>query len=695
MMHFTHRLGATTLVFVLALIVVTVSEARAQQAAAPVAAGVQSQDLHLFRSVGVVQFSPDGSLIAYTVQNREGPGRPYDQIWILDRATGQAKVLAGTEEGASNPVWSPDGRWIAYSGRRQGRSGVVISRPDGSEARLVAEVMGTNHPLPRSGASVAWSPDSRQIGFVSATPGPEPEEESEAGDPIVIRRYTYKTTGSDGFSYFNDNRRMHLFMADLEDGEVRQLTDGEFFEHSIAWSPTGEEILFVSNREPDHDLFFTYDLFALRVADGRIRQLTSLESVVYDPRWSPDGRTVAYLGTRRGLTSSETAMEDTHLWLMDADRTNRRELGADIDNRQGRADWSVDGRHVYFTVQERGHERLYRRPAAGGAPEVVIGVPGRVGSWSVAPDGSVAYAFHTAGDLPQLYLTRGGDTRKLTDLNQELLASRAIAPTESVLFETLDGFQVESFLTLPLRLEEAASRRHPLIVMIKGGPHGQQGPILDVKVQAYAARGWATLMVNYRGSTGYGQAFTDAIFRDQNGGEAMDVLQGTEAVLRRYRWLDPARVGVEGGSHGGQLSNWLITQTDRFAAAIPRASISSLVSHNYMPAFHNYLAVEYGGFPHQAGIMDMLWERSAIRYVAQVRTPTMLVHGINDHLVSKVEAEQFYIALRDVGVETELVLYPRAGHGIYETAQNVDFIDRSIAWYEKHFARRLATGGGP
>lgn len=217
------------------------------------AQGIQSGDLHRLHSVTDVQLSPDGGLIAYVVSNRQGPGRPSSQIWLMEGASGQARRLGTEAETGSGPSWSPDGRWIAYSGRSGGRSGVVVSRPDGSEARLVAEVMGTNHPLPRSGSSTAWSPDSRQIGFVSATPGPEPEEESEAGDPIVIRRYTYKTTGSDGFSYF-------------------------------AWSPNGEEILFVSNREPDHDVLFPYDLFAVRVADGRIRQLSSLESVVYDPR---------------------------------------------------------------------------------------------------------------------------------------------------------------------------------------------------------------------------------------------------------------------------------------------------------------------------------------------------------------------------------------------------------------------------
>jgi dipeptidyl aminopeptidase/acylaminoacyl peptidase len=192
-------------------------------------------------------------------------------------------------------------------------------------------------------------------------------------------------------------------------------------------------------------------------------------------------------------------------------------------------------------------------------------------------------------------------------------------------------------------------------------------------------------MVNYRGSTGYGQKFTDAIFRDQNGGEAKDVLYGTEAAIRRNHWIDGNKVGVEGGSYGGQLTNWLITQTNRYSAAISRAGISNLISFNYMAYYHDYLAVEFGAYPHQDNLMDLLWERSPLKHVANVNTPTMFIHGENDNDVPIAEAEQYYIALKDVGVETILVRYPREGHGIRETQHMVDVINRSITWYKKYF----------
>ncbi len=197
--------------------------------------------------------------------------------------------------------------------------------------------------------------------------------------------------------------------------------------------------------------------------------------------------------------------------------------------------------------------------------------------------------------------------------------------------------------------------------MIHGGPHGQQGPAFAAKAQVYAAQGWAALMVNYRGSTGYGQALADKIFGDQNGGEAADVLAGVDAAIARYPWIDPARLGIEGTSYGGQLTNWIITQTDRFKAAIPNAGISNLVSFNYMAYYHDYLAVEFGSYPHEKGLMEKLWERSPIRLIHKVKTPTLVTHGENDNDVPIAEAEQLYIALHDVGVPDRAGALPARG----------------------------------
>src|SRR5262249_28823585 len=211
---------------------------------------------------------------------------------------------------------------------------------------------------------------------------------------------------------------------------------------------------------------------------------------------------------------------------IDAAGRNRRDLGADIDNRQGAPLWSPDGRSVLFTGQERGNNKLYRLPVSGGNPEVVVNERGSVGSFSTSKDGRIAFTFHSPSDLPQLYLkATAGGFRKVTDLNASVLQGKRLGEDEPFSFISKDNeYEVGAFLTKPVGWNPEG--KYPLIVNIHGGPHGQQGPAFNFKNQVYAGKGWATLMVNYRGSTGYGQAFTDAVFGDQNGNEAQDVLYG-------------------------------------------------------------------------------------------------------------------------------------------------------------------------
>jgi dipeptidyl aminopeptidase/acylaminoacyl peptidase len=631
--------------------------------------GMTSADLYKLHSVGDVQLSPDGSRIAYAVTSNDQPGRPYSQTWILKLDSHETVQM----QRGSGPRWSPDGQWIAYFAG----AGLTIAKPDGSGAVVLAKIEGTNHPLPSSGDRLAWSPDSKSIAFISASPGPEADAN---GDPMMITRYLYKPTASEGMTRFNDNRRLHIFIVDIATKAVRQLTTGNYYEHSIEFSPDGREILFVSNHENDPDRFFNYDIFTANAASGAIRRITDTKSAEYRPEWSPDGNRIAFQGTRRTLTSSETTMEDTHIWVMDADGGHRRELDTGIDNRQGAPRWSADGKSLYFTVQERGTTHLYRAPVDGGQPQRME-LGGAVGSWSLG-GGALAYSLTTNSSPGELYVKRGdGAAVQLTSLNHDLLGARKLGETESFRFKSVDGLEIEAFLTKPLD----TSGKHPMIVMMHGGPHGEQGPQFNSKAQVYSAHGYASLMVNYRGSTGYGQKLADAIFGDQNGKEAEDVLAGVDAALARYSWIDGSKLGIEGGSYGGQLTNWIITRTDRFKAAIPTAGISNLVTQNYVSYYHDYLAVEYGDFPHKNGIIDKLWERSAIRYANKVKTPVMFIHGENDNDVPIVEAEQFYIALKDVGVETIMLRYPREGHGLRETKHTVDALDRSIAWYDGHF----------
>ena len=649
------------------------------------AQGLQSQDLYRFRAVGEVEFAPDGKHLAYTVSSYSGPGRPSSQVWIMDIATQKSVRIGGEKEDTSQPRWSPDGNWIVYIGGADENRGLTLTHSDGSAPTFLAKTMGTNSPLPGQGESVAWSPDSKSIAFVSAVPGPETEEAS--GDPIVITRYLYKPTASEGMTHFNDNRRLHIFSVDVASHQIRQLTNGAFDEHSIDWSPDGQELLFESNREPNSDEFFNYDIFALKLADGSIRRITATESCEYAARWSADGKRIAFLGTKRGLTDRETTMEDTHAWVMDADGAHRREIGAVIDQRQHALRWAPKGDAVYFTFSERGSSRLARVPLDGGQPAVLVNELGTVGEYSVNKNGALAYAFGTTRDMPELYLKSGAAaTHALTSLNSDALAGKQIADVEPFTFTSNDNkFEVEAFLVKPLGM--TAASKHPMIVELHGGPHGQNGPAFQFKDQVYAAHGWAVLHINYRGSVGYGQKFADAVFGDQDGNEGQDVLYGVSAAVRRNLWIDRDRMGIEGVSYGGQLSDWLITQTNEFKAAIPVAGISNLISYNYMTYYNQYEEMEFGQFLHQGRLMDEAWERSALKHVSSVHTPAMLVHGENDPDVPIAEAEQFFVALKDVGVESVMVRYPREGHGVRETKHSIDLMDRSIRWYEAHFPK--------
>src|SRR6266404_1530251 len=413
------------------------------------AQGLTSSELSRLRSVGSVELSPDGRRIAYTVTMRDRPGRPYGQLWIMDVASQKSARVGGEKDSGGGPLWSPDGKWFAFQGGQGEKHGLFVARPDGSDVTFLASLSGTNSPLPDTGNEVTWSPDSKQLAFISSTPGLEAVEAT--GDPMVITRYLYKPDAGEGMTRFNDNQRLHIFAVDVATKQVRQLTQGNFDEHSIDWSPDGKEILFASNREPNQDEFFNYDIFALKTADNSIRRLTATEYNEYEPLWSPDGKRIVYRGTRRGVTDREPTMQDTHALVMTADGSDRREIVSVLDNRQGAPRWAPDGNAVYFTVQERGNVHLVRLPLSGGKPEYIVKEAGTVGSWSVARDGSLAYTLTSAHDMPELYFKSGGGaSRKLTDLNAEILKGKQLGEVEPFTFVSNDNkFEVEAFLTKP------------------------------------------------------------------------------------------------------------------------------------------------------------------------------------------------------------------------------------------------------
>ena len=447
-----------------------------------------SSDLYKMRSVSGVSISPDGTRVAYLVESNGSTGRPYRQLYLMGLPGEAPTRVGGDADRAGMPVWSPDGKLIAFSGRIGGKSGLHVANADGTGARFLMELADTNSPLTFEGASIDWSPDSKQIAFVSAIPGPETQDAT--GDPVVITRYLYKPDASEGNTRFNDNRRREIFLIDAAGGAPRALTQAPREYHSIDWSPDGREILAVSNLDHDPDSFYNQDLVAISVANGAIRRITTTESAEYQPKFSPDGKQIVFLGTKRGLTDLETTMEDTHVWVINSDGAGRREIGSAVDSRQSNHSFSPDGASVCFTALDRGHTRLHCASLSSGKVDTVVSEPGTVGGYAITKNGSLLYTLATPSDLAQLYLRemnapapakKGvppgsriiglGPARRLTDLNKDALAGVDIAKVENFTFMSADfKYEVEAFLTVPPA--RSSDSKHPMIVIIHGGPHG-------------------------------------------------------------------------------------------------------------------------------------------------------------------------------------------------------------------------------
>jgi dipeptidyl aminopeptidase/acylaminoacyl peptidase len=263
--------------------------------------------------------------------------------------------------------------------------------------------------------------------------------------------------------------------------------------------------------------------------------------------------------------------------------------------------------------------------------------------------------------------------------HNELVRSSTLAPLQEIKFKSFDGTSIQGWLMKPIGWRE--DRKYPLILSIHGGPHGMSGYAFNPTFQVYAARGYAVLYLNPRGSSGYGQKFSDGTINEWGGGDYKDLMLGVDEALRRYSWIDPSRLGVTGGSYGGFMTNWVITQTPRFKAAVSVASVSNLISFYSTSLYQDLIHAEFGGFPWDN--YELLWQWSPLRYVGQARTPTLFIHGEQDNDVHITQAEEMYMGLRRRSVESVLVRYPREGHGLREPKHRVDALERTLAWFDR------------
>ena len=615
------------------------------------------------KSIGDLRLSPDGHVALYTAGTTDAAtGESATRLMFLAPDTGKTWAVKSAPEGAGGICWSPDGKRAAFIA-----AGEIWTLDAASgKVRKVAPYQRSNAFLSKAGAMLAWSPDGKQLAFAGTT-----ESAPATPDPWVISRILYKTRTA-----LADARRTHIYLVAASGGAPRQLTTGDTDEHSLSWG--GSEIFFLSNHEPHPGLRLNYDIFAVTPGSGAIRQLTRTPGVEMDPSVSPDGRSIAYLATRRKITTIDSIAEDAHLWLLPAEGGAPRELNAAQDRRSFAPVWSADSRSILYTVADHGKLALYRVEREGGAPAALVDRDAQITNVTAASNGAVLGVMTDAVTPPEIFRLESGAPRVLTRINP---GAGPTAKPETIHFTSFDGTQVEGWFYPP----DHPTGHDPMILSIHGGPHeGMFGYRFNPVFSLYAARGYATLAINPRGTTGYGQTFTDGCLNNWGGGDYHDLMAGVDYILRTHPGIDAGRLGVTGASYGGFMTNWVITQTRRFKAAVAVSSLSDLISFYGTSLYQDLIEADFSGFPWEDDHYALLWKWSPLAHVAAAGTPTLFLHGEADNDVPISQAEEMYTALRRRGVAAELVRYPREGHGFHEVFHRLDATRRTLEWMDRY-----------
>jgi dipeptidyl aminopeptidase/acylaminoacyl peptidase len=673
-------------------------------------------DILRVANVTDAQIAPQGALVVYTVSAIEDD-KNVSTLFLVRISAASSRPLLPSGWNASNPRWSPDGTAIAFLSSHDDQEGLWVVKLDRPETpRFIAPIESTNFFITYAGEPFAWSPDSRRIAYISAKAEAPRSTESRPSDPRVIDRLQYKSRTS-----FSDNLRSHVWLVEVERPLPQQLTSGPFYDHAVTFSPRGDEIAFLSNHESDPDANNNSDIFAVDFS-GATRQLTQTKGCEFDPVWSPDGKMIAYTATRRDVTTIDSVAEDAHLWVINAAGGPGRELATDHDRRVRDPRWGMDSRTIYYLAGDRGYTTIFKTSTDGGrasrfslyvrdnqlaggfdlqdtkfrsesrSPEA-LAQPFQITSFSFA-NKMRSIVYNGVPEIaPAMVLTMGNALRpsevwlnigslpmaRLTAHNDSLVRSLRLVPPEEINYTSFDGTQIQGWLMKPPTCSE--DRKCPLILSVHGGPHGMFGWSFNPAFQVYAARGYGVLYINPRGSSGYGQKFSDGTINEWGGGDYRDLMLGVDDTLKKNLWIDANRLGVTGGSYGGFMTNWIITQTPRFRGAVASASVSNLISFYATSLYQDLIHAEFGGFPWDN--FELLWQWSPLRYVRQAQTPTLFLHGENDNDVHITQAEEMYMALKRRGVETVLVRYPREGHGLREPRHRLDALERTLNWFDR------------
>jgi dipeptidyl aminopeptidase/acylaminoacyl peptidase len=699
-------------------------------AATPAAAqkrGITEKDLFKFIWVADPQISPDGSQVAFVRVTIDEKKDQYEHAIWLAKADGSEpprKLTGGARD--LGPRWSADGRRLAFTrslekdGRPQPPQ-VFVMAMDGGEARAITEI-------PRGAGNPQWSPDGKTIAFSSTAKlddlqkedekkdaekkdaDKKPEDKPRESDVRVVTNAVYRANGVADFGYIDPDRPSHIWTVTLPDAAAplekpRQLTSGEFSENNFRWSPDGSRVFFVSNRVKEPYYYPNdSDLYSVAAAGGEIAKVTSIDGSIGGYEFSPDGKQLAFVGTLHGTPVRSYSQSD--LWVADLPAAGSQAaprnltaaydfdvnggLGGDQRAPRGGSPsgpvWTRDGRSILIKVGEQGDANVKRIDAASGAVTALTKGHHDVMAYTADATGqklAVVLSSQTAiGDV-QLVDAASGSMKKLTAFNDDLFNQLALSEPEEIWYSSFDGRKIQGWILKPASFD--SSRKHPMILEIHGGPHAAYGNTFTHEFQWMAAKGYVVLFTNPRGSSNYGQDFGNIIQFRYPGDDHKDLMAGVDEVLKRG-YVDESRMGVTGGSGGGLLTNWVVTQTPRFKAAVSQRDISDWTNFWYTSDFWLYQPSWFRKAPWQ-DTADFA-QRSPITHVEKIQTPLMFILGDEDwRTPPSAGGEQLFRALKYLKKPTVMVRFPDENHELSRSGKpwhRVERLQHIVGWMDKH-----------